>query len=719
MLEVVLERLENPRRMGDGRYMARCPAHDDRHPSLQIKRGEDGRVLLHCFAGCKVEEVCEALGIELRELTPGKDRKGDSEVVKRYAYHDERNEFLYEVVRLAPKGFCQRRPDTSGGWIWDMKGVRRVLYRLPSVAHAIAAGQRIYVCEGEKDADRLYKRGLAATTAPGGAGKWKKAYSEMLRGAHAVLVPDADAPGRTHAREAGQALLAEAASVKLLDLYPGVEDGRDVSDWLDAGGSVEQLEALADQAAFLEPDPPPPPPAAGSAASEEPTGDSALAETLARLFKDRYRWAAHRKSWMVYRRGVWRPVEAERVAEAASRELRGEYARGMRQARDRHELDRFTRRLHAACSHARIQSALSFLKGMHGFLTLAEEWDASPYEFNVLNGVVDLREGELRPHTPRRLDTMQAGVAFNPRAEAPAWEAHLERFLPDMSVRRQLQRDMGVAMAGAVLEEALPIWYGSGGNGKTTTAQALRHVFGDYARRAAPDLLIQKSHREHPTEIADLAGARFILSVESGDGKRLAEKLVKELSGGDTKKARFMNCDFFEFEQTFSIVLLTNHKPAISGGDEGIWRRVRLVPWTVAIDPAQQRPQSEVLADLKAEGSGILRWCLHGLAGWWRDPNWIAPDVAGATADYRADSDWLAAFIEDCLEIIPSGRVSLPSLYQAYCEWCAEEGRDPVKQRTLSRRLKERGFAQTREYVEKAEGRSMYERAWRGVRLRG
>jgi len=240
----VLERLPDARRGGNG-YEARCPAHDDRHASLSVTRGDDGRVLLHCHAGCAPIAVCQALGLRLGDLFPPHQNGDDAaEIEAIYDYRDAEGRLLFQVVRFTGKRFRQRRPD-GAGWSWKLGRTPRVLYRLPELLAADPA-ERVYIVEGEKDADRLAALGLVATCNPGGAGKWSRlADDTALHGRRVAILADKDAAGRHHATDVAQRLRALAADVRLLEL-PG--PGKDVSDWLDAGGTADALHELADAA---------------------------------------------------------------------------------------------------------------------------------------------------------------------------------------------------------------------------------------------------------------------------------------------------------------------------------------------------------------------------------------------------------------------------------------------------------------------------------------
>jgi len=250
-IDEILARLDGPKTNSSG-WQAHCPAHDDREASLSLAEGDDGRVLVHCHAGCPTEAVVKALGLDLHDLFPpkptanGHTPAAKPHVVATYNYRDEHGTSLYESVRYAPKGFRQRRPDGTGGWHWSLDGTRRVPYRLPELLAADPAAM-VYVVEGEKDADRLASLGLVATTNAMGAGKWRAEYSESLRGRHVVILPDNDDPGRKHAEGVAASLGGIAASIKVLPL-PGLPPKGDVSDWLDAGGTVDDLDKLVREA---------------------------------------------------------------------------------------------------------------------------------------------------------------------------------------------------------------------------------------------------------------------------------------------------------------------------------------------------------------------------------------------------------------------------------------------------------------------------------------
>jgi predicted transcriptional regulator len=234
-----------PKPSGKG-FVCRCPAHDDKTPSLSISEHCE-KILLHCHAGCTPEAICSALGLKLSDLFAGNG--SPARIVATYPYHDATGELLFEVVRYDPKDFRQRKPDatTLDGWTWNTKGIKKVLFRLPEILAAIASGKSIFICEGEKDALAMVEHGFSATCNPGGAGKWQDSFSETLRGADAVIVADKDKAGRDHAQLVAGKLHGVAKSVRVLEL-PDV-NGKPVKDAFDffaAGGDAGQIGELMD-----------------------------------------------------------------------------------------------------------------------------------------------------------------------------------------------------------------------------------------------------------------------------------------------------------------------------------------------------------------------------------------------------------------------------------------------------------------------------------------
>lgn len=272
MIDDVLAALPDAKKTPNG-WQARCPAHQDDRASLAVAVGEDGRVIVNCFAGCSFDEIViasklpktaffsttSAVPRETGKRSASKAPAGEIETV--YDYTDELGELLFQAVRFKPKpngkkDFRQRQPDPKNPnrWLWNLTGARRVLYRLPELVSANPE-RTVVIVEGEKDVDRLVALGFITTCNPMGAGKWREEFSESLRKRPVVIIPDNDKVGVDHAIFVAESLLKVQAAVKIVTL-PDLPPGGDVSDWLDAGGTIEDLRNLASAArVYTPPDP--------------------------------------------------------------------------------------------------------------------------------------------------------------------------------------------------------------------------------------------------------------------------------------------------------------------------------------------------------------------------------------------------------------------------------------------------------------------------------
>ena len=320
-----------------------------------------------------------------------------------------------------------------------------------------------------------------------------------------------------------------------------------------------------------------------------------------------------------------------------------------------------------------------------------DDLDADPFLLNCANGTLDLRTGKLRDHDPADLLTKMTGAAYRPGTAGPEFTKFLERVQPQEDMRAYLARLLGHALEGRVISHILPIFHGEGSNGKSTLTSVVLAALGEYADAADPELLTARDFGAHPTGTADLFGLRLAVLHESDHGRRLAEGTVKRLTGGERIKARRMREDFWHFDPSHTFLMLTNHKPLVGGTDEGIWRRLRLVPWDVVI-PGDER--DEHLGDrLALELDAGLAWLVGGYQQW-RDLGDLGdPEaVTKATAEYRAESDALARFIAQRCLTGPHFAAGSSELFTAWCAWCAAEGEEHGTQTAFARDLQNRGL---------------------------
>ena len=399
--------------------------------------------------------------------------------------------------------------------------------------------------------------------------------------------------------------------------------------------------------------------------------DAGNAQRLVTLADGMSRYAHAWGRWVVYRLGRWtidqNDVLITEMAKRVSRHL-------MAMVTTMHGDDAkpvFAAALRAESAGA-IAAMVRLARGIPGVVVEHEELDDNPFILNCTNGTVDLRTGELLAHDPADLCTQQCPVAYDPEAVAPLWDACLDRWQPDPEVREYLQREAGAGACGRQTE-TLSIHYGQGGNGKSKFFGAVQRVLGPYAVVPHKSLIIASRHEQHATVIASLFRARLAVAAETSARAWLNESQVKNLTGGDRLSARRMREDEWEFAPSHTLVMFSNHRPEIRGTDEGMWRRVRLIPWDVTIPEGER---DEALGDkLSAEAPGILRWVVEGCSEYLANGIGAPECIVARTAEYRANEDTVGRFLCDIgVEYVTGGRVMSSDLTEPHEAWCIDNG---------------------------------------------
>jgi putative DNA primase/helicase len=334
--------------------------------------------------------------------------------------------------------------------------------------------------------------------------------------------------------------------------------------------------------------------------------------------------------------------------------------------------------------------------GVDGILKLAsvmqpvaissDRLDQDPYLFGTTMGTLDLHTGAVRP--PQRKDhiTKRANTHVGDEASA-AWLAFLEQVLPDPQVRDFLARLFGLALLGQVREHVMPVFAGSGANGKSTLRDVLLYVFGSYGVEVDPALLMAGKHERHGAFKMRLRGARLVFTSETTRGSRFDEAAMKRLTGGEPIEANLMRQNPIQFDPSHLLVMLTNHLPAVTD-DDAVWRRLFIVPFDVVI--AEEDRDAHLADKLKAEAPGVLHWVFSG----WLDyvkQGLNPPDVVRVrTQQYRQDSDAFTRFFADCCGT--GGSAKAGALYGAWREWCEANGEMPGTSVEFAAILTRRGY---------------------------
>jgi len=620
-------------------------------------------------------------------------------IIKTYDYTNQVGRLLYQIVRFEPKDFRQRRHDGNGGWLYNLQGVERTIFRLPVVTNAIQSWENIYIVEGEKDVLALEEQGFVATCNSGGAGKWLKKFGEYFRGAHVVIIPDNDPPGRKHALDVATSCYGKAESVRIVEL-PGLPEKGDVSDWLALDHTAEELRALVEHALPFEPAAAEPGPEHWTAREKleyDPleftdVGDAArIAENHG--FEIRYNHEPFGR-WFCYNGTVWERDTSQKISKVIHSSI-GDLLRIAANCTDGD-------RRRVLVSHAQRLSGVQKQKNVLYMLStrpelqiVAKDLDAHPYLLNTINYTLDLESGDIVSLPHRREDylTACAPVEYQPGATCPAWLLFLDRiFNGDAALIQFMARIVGYSLTGDTSEQCFFFCYGTGSNGKTVFFETLSMLFGeDYGIKSNIEIVLLQRQARETHGLAQLMGKRFCVLSEIPAGRRLNESVVKDLTGGDSINARNLYEKGFSFHPQAKFFLYGNHKPGIGDG-MAIWRRVMELPFTVTIPKAEQIPMRDFLGLFRAELPGILNWALEGYCSY-REQGLRTPDaVTRAVNEYREESDTLHRFMEEHCEELAILSTPCKAMYARYSEWCEENGEHPISMRALNTKFKERGF---------------------------
>jgi putative DNA primase/helicase len=320
-------------------------------------------------------------------------------------------------------------------------------------------------------------------------------------------------------------------------------------------------------------------------------------------------------------------------------------------------------------------------------------FDRQPDLLSFQNGTVDLRTGQLREHRKTDLMTYCLDIEYRPDAECPRFERFLEEIFPGMpEMPSYMQRLAGVGATGHTSEQCFAVFWGKGANGKSVLMDTFTNVFRAITSTTPFSTFEEKASGGIPNDIAALRGARFVMASEGDANRPMSEALLKRITGKDEITARFLRQEFFTFKPSFLLMLATNFKPKFRGQDEGLWRRVKLIPFTRFFKPEEQDHTLD--ATLAAEAEGIAAWVVRGAQEWYRGGLRDPERIQTATKEYRKTSDAMAGFFPGVLERCEDGcELTAGEAYQAYKQWCEAEGlpqREQWTRRTFLDAMEER-----------------------------
>lgn len=413
------------------------------------------------------------------------------------------------------------------------------------------------------------------------------------------------------------------------------------------------------------------------------------------------RYLTESRGWLRWEDGRWvRDNEGAAVRELAAGLPTRIYGEGKDQDYQRN-IEAFARWARKSGERSTIHDAVALLADRGDMRVSMAALDANTWLCGMNGGrqVLDLKTGQARPATQGDYVTKTLGVAcVGDALRCPTWVRFIDDVMGgDKEVTAWLQRFCGYLLTGSTQEQIMLFCHGIGANGKSVFVDVLARVLGDYAQPLESEALVdhQRAAGAASPHLAALRGARMAFASETSQGMPMAEGLVKSLTGGDVLQCRELYGKPFEFTPRFKLLICGNHKPLISGTDNGIWRRMRLLPFSRVFAPNERDPH--LTAKLLGEAEHILAWVLEGCLAWQREGLADVPSrIQAETAQYQQDMDTLGEWIRDCCTVSESVESSTRLLYQSYTLWAEESGLRRMSMQAFGRQLTERGFKEWR-----------------------
>lgn len=681
----ILAKLDRVKPNGQNQWSAACPAHDDgKTASLSISTGKDNKILLHCHAGCKYEDIAAALGIEKKsnkkttkttkrkagaKKTSSKKSDSDSDsgaaaakpkIKETYNYTDETGKLLYQGVRMDPKDFRQRAPNGKGGWTWSVKGVTLVPYNLPAVLKA----HEVYIVEGEKDVASLAKLGLTGTCNVGGAGKWQDNYSQRLTGKDVVILPDNDKPGQDHALVVADSLCGVAGSVKILTL-PGLPPKGDLTDWVAAGGTAAQLQAMAKQADVYVP--------------KVVILPDEHADTIAREFEKRSQYKHHwhqNDLWTMYCGSQYQEIDEngqlmKYVSDFMNKCVMADGKKGIQRVVVNKS------KLTDVVLQLRFLDSVYLRPKQVAPCSLDGSLDTR-FTLAVKNGLLDWSKHPYRlvPNNPQYYNLNYLPYEYKAKSKCDLWDKYLvETTCGDYALEELLQMFAGYClMKHDQQKQKFLICYGETRTGKGVFSGILSRLLGNDNVSAVPLARFAEPHF-----LAGTYGKMLNICDETDKHlEKQIESQLKTYTGGGKVTFKEIYKGPRDEYPTAKIIVTTNHLPAFKDTSDAMWRRILICPFNNEV------AEKDVIGDLVEqivanEMPGVLRWALDGARKVVKQGD-IKNPVASekVLGDYRSESLPEIIFLRDNFEACdPTDRsLNVPAkvFRAAYNEWCSVEG---------------------------------------------
>ena len=604
------------------------------------------------------KKLSEYLGISSTNGS-GANKNGKPRIVATYDYRDADGTLLFQGCRFDPKDFRQRAPKPGGGWTWSVKEIKKVPYKLPELL-AADPSKTVFVCEGEKDCDKLFSLGLIVTTNSGGANKWPKEFAEYFAGRSVAILPDHDKPGRDHARDVAAKLRDTAASIKIIEL-PGLPDKGDVSDWLNAGHTADELQTLVDAAPIVTAE------NLDAWAAEQSTNERGNDDELGRIktladaicLKEYFAQDGGGKLYR-YDGGAYRP--------GAEKHIKG-----------------MVKTLLTMWGNTKAWSTRLASEVVEFIWVDAPELPDRPRLdlINVENGMVRVADGILLPHDPKYLSVVQLPVMFDTSAATcPNIEAFIKSTFPADAIDLAWEIP-GILMVPATWLQKAILLLGEGANGKSTWLSLITRFLGRHNIAAIPLHKLEADKFSVSRLVGKLANVCADLPSEHLAGT----STFKALTGGDTLNAEYKFKDSFDLEPFARLVFSANHPPRSADSSAAFFRRWVVIPFDHTFGPDEQIPRDVLDARLQSpeELSGMLNKALEGLRRVEKQRRFSdPPSVQEAWRDFHSTTDPLAVWLDRYTIDDPDAFITKQALRVAYNAAVEREGRPTMTDTAFS-----------------------------------
>lgn len=705
------------KRYGD-KAQCKCPAHDDKQASLTITKGRKC-TLFHCHAGCTLEDVLSAAGLEKKDTfydteprIPNWRAYIESREKRRieatYNYVSINGSYAFTKIRLSGKkllyGKLENDRFSYGIGREGRKSYKAIYGSVQALTKAVSEGKPIFIPEGEKDVDTLTKQGYTAFTY-GGVNDWQADFAKLVKNADVIVFADNDNPGIAVANTILRDIRPVVKSAKVIIPMPDIPKA-DISDYFQAGHSKQEFEQMINTVTEnrmefnTEPQKPKNKPLdqvlKDLHAEQYETSDKGFGRLFANVFKDKHRYNPSRRDFMQYDGKRWIDDTEGLSARASAKDLSDAL---VRYAVSVDTEGKYLKAVTPLCNIRNRNNMLQDSRDVYFFTN--EQLDEDDYLLNLQNGTLDLSENEPRfiEHSPDLLLSKICNAEYDPTATCKEWEKFLLEIMQgDRDKIQYLQKIAGLSLTGNTEQETCFILYGSTTrNGKSTFCETLIHLLGDYALTMKPETLAVKQNldsRQASGDIARLAGCRFCNASEPPKRMLFDTALLKSLLGRDSITARHLHQREFSFIPKFKLVINTNYLPTITDDTVFSSGRINVISFDRHFEPHEQDKHLKDKLRSSRELSGILNWCIEGLQLYRQQGLEPPKTVQNATETYRTDSDKIGNFINECLTKTGNNSKA-KDIYEVYSKWCEENGFGVENKSNFFAELKTKGLFAT------------------------